>query len=106
MAGATMHGVSLRWGLALRLCAFVERGRVALQPVDEALQHAVEIPIGAPQCAFPDRRDAPAAFAQRGGDFRVVAAVAADLVAPEVDARLRPFEQVAIVAVPETAMHE
>ena len=56
------------------------------------------------QGAFSDGQDAPAFSYERIAVAAVPGAVAGNLCAPEVAARLRHFEQRAVVAMPEAAM--
>src|SRR5437868_6372223 len=56
--------------------------------------------------AFPDDADPPSALAQFNDRLFIQPLVAIDFRAPKSLAGFRPFEQMAIVAVPETAVHE
>jgi len=58
------------------------------------------------QRALPDKRDAPATFEQDPDGTLIIHDIAADLLAPEIGPRRRPFEQMAIMLMPETAMYE
>lgn len=58
------------------------------------------------QSALPDHGHAPSVRPELAADVCVARPVAADLVTPEVFAGLRPSEERAVMAVPETSMNK
>tara|TARA_R110001592_G_scaffold99669_2_gene283802 strand:+ start:170 stop:607 length:438 start_codon:yes stop_codon:yes gene_type:complete len=58
------------------------------------------------QSALPDRTNAPASIGKGQILFPVALDILRDLLLPETLVALRPAEQVAIMAVPETSMNE
>src|SRR3546814_6617987 len=55
---------------------------------------------------LPDRGHAPASIGQDSDGVLIICDVAADLLAPEVLPCRRPFEQMAVVPMPEAAIHK
>jgi hypothetical protein len=55
---------------------------------------------------LPDRGHAPASIGQDSDGALIICDIAADLLAPEVLPCRRPFEQMAVVPMPEAAIHE
>jgi hypothetical protein len=58
------------------------------------------------QCALPDIRHAPFESEQPFADSTIPFDIGADLLSPEFFARTRPAEQVAAMAMPESAIGE
>jgi hypothetical protein len=64
------------------------------------------VSVLASQYAFPYDTDFPSCVEKKRKITLVVCLVAADLLTPEVRTRPWPFEQGAVVAMPEAAMHK
>ena len=59
-----------------------------------------------PERAFPDFSDAPAFIKEGAFANRIPLSVPVDFFLPEVDSRGWPMKEIAVVAMPKTAMHE
>jgi hypothetical protein len=80
---------------------------VACEPIRTARDHVSGIGGCSPlEGALPHDSDPPAKDIQSGQGHSITPPVALDFLAPEFDAGTGPSEQVAVMAVPEAAMHE
>src|SRR3546814_10900749 len=78
-----------------------------LYPAGQLLHSFGKITSGATfERTLPDRGHAPASIGQDSDGVLIICDVAADLLAPEVLPCRRPFEQMAVVPMPEAAIHK
>src|SRR3546814_6672344 len=76
-----------------------------LYPAGQLLHSFGKITSGATfERTLPDRGHAPASIGQDSDGVLIICDVAADLLAPEVLPCRRPFEQMAVVPMPEAAI--
>lgn len=93
----------MRFGKSLKLKITIRRS----QPICDFTQNRVERFAHATlNGAFPDDPDPPASLMQGLDCGLIPRDIGLDFSAPEVFPRLRPLEQMAVVAMPEASMNE
>lgn len=91
-------------------CPLFSDAAVTLATAQESVEFLHNLLDGQTQtpleAAFPNVRNTPAITSQMFADTSVTRDVARNLLTPELRARAWPFEQVAVMAMPEAAIHE
>jgi hypothetical protein len=77
-----------------------------VQPLTHTACYVLEILAGTSHGAFPHNSSAPASTLQFLYCLMVIFLIACNLLSPEFWARCWPFEERAVVTVPETAVNE
>jgi len=94
-------------GASARFSPDVQGRLLRPHPLDQFLHSSVRLqPVTTFQGALPYDCNPPPQLPQCGLCEFVIRAVSADLLRPEFFARRRPFEEVAIVLMPETAVYK